>query len=413
VSGNQATSGGAIYTYNKGTVTITGGSIKDNKTNENPATSSAGRGGAIYANNAAVTIHGGEFANNCANGIIGGGVISGAGTSTLEITDGYFHNNTATSTASNTYGGGVIESNGEVTISGGTFEANTAFKGGAVYIDASGKLSISGGQFHNNATLELANTQGGAIYNKGDNLAITGGTFEGNTTSYRGGALAIDSNTCKTTDISGADFINNRVVGKVQTYNGGGAIYVIGTAAGDTTVNITNCRFKNNQAENISGNYGFGGVIYNSYAYKINITDSEFTGNSGRFGGTIYLNYQTADKAKSYMTLSNCSFNGNTAYSCPDIYDNRGYIYLTGKVEAKIGLNQGYSHSRIYVNEDLAGGSAIEIRVLTSAKTRTVVDFGSAALMEANQGYFSLINNSDHASYMLDFSNNKASVVSK
>lgn len=421
VSGNVATSGGAIYNYSRGNITINGGMFKDNGTHKDPAASSAGRGGAIYClgTSSKVTITAGEFTGNYAEGVIGGGVISCGGSTILVVEGGNFHHNTASSKATNAYGGGVIESNGAVTISGGTFEANTAFKGGAVYVDANGALSISGGIFRGNATFELANTQGGAIYNRGDELTITGGTFggedagEGNTTYYRGGALAIDSSTCTTANISGADFIGNSVAGKVQTYNGGGAIYVTGTTDGNTTVNISNCKFKGNHAENVAGNYGFGGAIYNSYAYKINITSSEFDGNSGRFGGTIYFNHQTADKAKSYMTMNNCTFSNNTAYSCPDIYANRGYIYLAGEVIAKIGLNQGYSYSRIYVNEALTGASEIEIRVLQSTKTRVVVDFANATLMEENQKYFSLSSNSDHADYRLDYSNNKATVVAK
>ena len=410
MSGNSAVNGGAIYNYNKGTVTINGGTVQKN--------TASGRGGVLYCYNVSsqVIITDGEFTDNIAKGLVGGGAISGANGTILKIEGGTFRQNVAAYENSDAWGGGVVQSNGAVTISGGIFEKNSAFNGGAIYVYTTGTLNISDGTFLDNTTHTLKNTKGGAVYYAGNTLAITGGTFKYNSASYLGGALAVDSN-CKNIDISGTVFESNSIKGKLQTYNGGGALFVMGTVDGDTTVNITNCKFEKNQAEDSSGNYGFGGAIYNTHAYQLNITDTEFNGNTGRFGGTIYLNYQTkqgsADKEKSYMTLNNCSFSENTATYGPDIYVSRGYIYLKGKVVSNIVLNTAYEESRIYSNGMMAEGSTIEINVKYKTKTRVVVDFESAELMEANKGYFSLSDASDHAAYMLEFSNNQAKVVEK
>ena len=415
---NTAYNGGAIYLDSSCEATITAGVFGS----EDKGNIAENSGGVIYLkkNGAKVTIEGGTFAYNEAAGTTGGGAIAGAALTTVDIQGGTFSNNSATSTTTDTYGGGAIETNGTLIISDGTFDTNTAFKGGAVYVDVEGQLTISNGQFLSNSTSQLAATQGGAIYNAGNNLTITGGIYgkegQGNTAYYRGGAIAIDSNTCLVANISGASFTDNGIAGKKQTYSGGGALYITGTTTGTSVVNLTDCTFSGNTVTSTTANYGFGGSIYNSYAYTLNITGSTFAGGDAYYGGAIYLNYQTSDTNKSNMTLKDCIFSDNTAYTCADIYANRGNIYLSGKVTSMIGLNQGYTHSKLYVNESLDPESSVEIRVVTSTKTRVVVDFASDDLMtecQNNNIFYLYDDDTSHANYTLSFSNKQATVVAK
>lgn len=418
---NSALNGGVIYMDSSCNAIITAGTFGS----QNKGNTAENSGGVIYLKKsstagAKVTIEGGTFAYNEAAGTTGGGAIAGAALTTVDIQGGTFSNNSATSTATDAYGGGAIETNGTLTISDGTFDTNTAFKGGAVYVDVDGQLTISNGEFLNNSTSQLAGTQGGAIYNAGNNLTITGGTFgkeeQGNTAYYRGGAITIDSNTCLIANISGASFMDNSIAGKKQTYSGGGALYITGTKAGTSVVNLTNCTFSGNTVTSTTANYGFGGSIYNSYAYTLNITGSTFTGGDAYYGGVIYLNYQTSDTGKSNMTLKNCAFSNNAAYTCADIYANRGNVYLSGKVTSMIGLNQGYTYSKLYVNESLDAESSVEIRVVTSTKTRVVVDFANDDLMtecQNNNIFYLYDDDTSHANYTLSFSNKKATVVAK
>ena len=421
VNGNTAPSGGAVYNFG-GTVTVKGGEFKNNKTMNDPQISTYGRAGAIYThNNGTTVIENGMFENNTATGQIGGGVFGGTGYSTLEIKGGTFQNNSAVYTGTKTvYGGGVIQSAGKVTISGGTFSNNTALQGGVIYMDkgTNAKLSIQGGVFTGNKAEGTAAT-GGVIYNASNNLEITGGKFAENYAYYRGGVMYIASDTCAAASISNATFEKNSVDGVAGKYHGGGVLYVTGTADGQSVVNIQNCSFSQNGAKNVNNNTGtgLGGAIYNTSAYQLNMADSAFSSNNATLGGAIYLNTNTTkepkDTEKSSMTLNNCTFTNNTAYSCPDVYDNYGAVSLAGKVIVKIGLNSTAANSMIYVNELLAEQSSIEVRAIQSARPRAVGTFKNADIMNACKGYFYLINNAAHNNCELQFANNKATVVAK
>lgn len=398
-SGLKAKNGGVIYNK-KANVTINGGVFKDNV--------ASNRGGVIYTEKTTTTINGGEFAGNRAEGNIGGGVLGGIGGSTILITNGYFHENTAASEEEKAYGGGVIESGGKVTISGGTFEANKAFKGGAIYVDTAGTLNISGGEFLGNETLIKENAEGGVIYNRGNNLSITGGTFgseeKGNIARHRGGVLYINSSNCKKALIKDATFIGNSA--KAGRGVSAGVLYVNGAA----DVTIENCKFEKNKAEftGTSNTNTYGGVMYMNGG-TVTVTGSSFIGNEAKSGGAIYKG-----GADSSLTLKDCSFEGNKGTtSVNDVYNNEGKVSLAGKVTAGIGLNKTAS---IVVNEALTEGSAVTVRVInTSSITntgRTVMTFKDDTVMGNSQKYISL-DSQNTGSYKLSFAGGKATVTKK
>lgn len=398
-SGLKAKNGSVIYNK-KANVTINGGIFKDN--------AASNRGGVIYTDKATTTINGGEFAENRAEGTIGGGVLGGIGGSTLIITNGYFHNNTATSEDEKAYGGGVIESGGKITISGGTFEANKAFKGGAIYVDTAGTLSISGGEFFKNETFIKENAEGGVIYNRGNNLSITGGIFgseeKGNIARHRGGVLYINSDKCKKALIKDATFIGNSA--KAGRGVSAGVLYVNGAA----DVTIENCKFEKNRAEftGSSNTNTYGGVMYMNGG-TVTVTGSSFISNEAKIGGAIYKGV-----ADSSLTLRECSFEGNTGTtSVNDVYNNEGKVTLAGKVIAELGLNKTAS---IVVNETLTEGSAVTVRVINTGSIsnsgRVVMTFKDDTVMADSQKYISL-DSKNTGSYQLSFANGKATVTKK
>ncbi len=161
---NSVGSGGGIY--NRGTVTINGGSIENN---------SAASGGGIY-NNGTVTISGGSIGNNSATS--GGGIYNSSGA--VSISGGSIGNNNSTN-----YGGGIYNHRGTLTINGGSIENNSANIGGGIYNDDEyGKVNISGGSIENNSA-----GSGGGISNDYGTVTISGGKIENNNANASGGGV--------------------------------------------------------------------------------------------------------------------------------------------------------------------------------------------------------------------------------
>jgi parallel beta-helix repeat protein len=128
ISGNAGELGGAVMVY-KGSMTMSGGVIKQNRTDYYPKYD--GSGGGIYLNSeTTLTFSGGTIEENgsAQNTDSGGGILVN-GEAVFIMTGGTIRNNTAKDN-----GGGVcVLSAGEFTLSGGTISGNTAATGGGVY----------------------------------------------------------------------------------------------------------------------------------------------------------------------------------------------------------------------------------------------------------------------------------------
>ena len=90
---------------------------------------------------------------------------------------------TITGGKNNSYGGGICNYGGTMTIEGGTITGNTATDDGGGIANF-GTLTISGGIIQNNTTAG----DGGGIFNNGT-LYLEGGTITGNTASSKGGGI--------------------------------------------------------------------------------------------------------------------------------------------------------------------------------------------------------------------------------
>jgi hypothetical protein len=133
-------------------------------------------GAGVIRNYGTVTIDGGTFKDNIIeknNGVFM--FIGGAGQAT--VNGGTFQNNDA-----GTSNGGVFQVSDDagvskLTITAGTFAGNSAARGAVVNSYAHSNVTISGGSFTGNSATSNAN--GAAVYALGT-FSITGGTFNGN-----------------------------------------------------------------------------------------------------------------------------------------------------------------------------------------------------------------------------------------
>jgi len=200
------------------------------------------------------------------------------------ITNCCFEYNNASNEGGAIYNGGACP-----VIENCIFTSNVGGKrGGAISNNASSNSTISNCQFSLNSSTE----RGGAISNVDSSPEITSCSFVQNT-SGSGGGLSSNGTSPILTDCL---FEGNTVS------TDGGAIYDYGSS-----LRISKCKFVNNTSGNLGGSIfiGYGVFVTPTSAY-FTITNCTFQGNSGVKGGGICV-------SDSLGTLTNCSFNRNTA----------------------------------------------------------------------------------------------------
>ena len=230
---------------------------------------------------------------------------------TLTVTGGSFEGNTAKSAA-----GAIYNADGaKLTVDGVSFKENTAKLGGAINNakTASNKkaatLTVKNSQFIGNTSLD---SQGGAIRNQGTITEISGSTFKGNKAS-NGGA------------------INNGEWGQIKL--------------------ITNSVFDGNEAtlENAAAARD-GGAILNRGTIE-SIADSTFTNNKTSGAGGAILN-----KGGASLTFNGTNtFTNNTAAGKANDIHNSGTITVASGTTT---LGSGYSQDAGSLTVE--GGAALE-----------------------------------------------------
>ena len=316
-SGDAADSGGGGIYNDGGTVTLTAVDL-----DTNAADGTSGSGGAILSTDGNVTVVGGSITFNEASRA-GGGIEIVAGS--LFADSVQFLSNTAGDgfdTTANPGNGGAIHvtADATTTLLGGLFFNNIATsEGGAVWNSADGSLQIVGGEYAaNGADGDAADNGGGAVFNNGGSVSISGALFDGNFadgTSGSGGAiLSVDGDV----EIDETVIVNNEAV------RAGGGIEVI-----DGTVTIGTSSL----AGNIAGsgavnpaNPGNGGALHVSgmNGTEVTITQSVVTGNTAASeGGGLW------NQAGSTLSVSDTILSGNVA-SGDDADNGGGAIYDNG-----------------------------------------------------------------------------------
>jgi len=219
----------------------------------------------------------------------------------------------------------TIENGNTVTLKNLKFiNGKSAGDGGAIYNSGS-TLSISGCTFNNNIAEghidrvlyyfsngipslnpsygKRIGYNGGAIHNYGGTLSINGCTFINNQAYGCGGAIY---NSEGTLSISGSTFTNNQAENKLEnddSVGSGGAIY---SSGGVPT--ISGCTFTNNRAKNDGGAF-YGSAPKNK---NIDVINSNFINNyAGGYGGAISTSSYYGSIGK--IIVNACTFTNNRA----------------------------------------------------------------------------------------------------
>ena len=252
---------------------------------------------------------------------------------------------------SNNTGRGIwIDGNAQVEIVGSVFESNIINSGGgAIAAVNSSVVTIEGSEFIGN---ESKDTDGGALYLDGSSTyTITGSRFEGNKANGNGGAIYHNGSSVL---IDGCEFISNEA-----RYDNGGAIYVSrysGTICDSST-------FVGN-----SGGYG-GGVYIDALGTFRNNT---FYGNVSRnsVGDAVY-------SGRNIMTLLNCTVVGNNTEG------GRGSA-ISGRVSVKNcivwgnGRYEGYNQLEVseeVINSVVEGGYESGTNIITENPLLMPLDY--------------------------------------
>ena len=281
ITGNTAPSGGAICVYNQNQTPST-------KTNEVNIGSETG----------VLTI-----ANNKATGTkndngFGGAIYISYGN--VNMSNGIVQENSAQ------HGGAICVDNGQFAIDGGSLLDNTATnKGGAAYVKG-GDFSMNGSNIKNNAAKD-----GGAIYVDGGNVTVDAGVITTNASQHNGGAIYV----------SGGSFTLNS--GEISTNTAtvdGGAVYVTG---GNFT--MLDGEVKNSTALNGGAVYISGGN-FDMISGKLLNNGSKSDDHITEYGGAVYV-----DGGNITVGVENCTGAGgeggyhtstNTNKSHPIIKEN-------------------------------------------------------------------------------------------
>lgn len=349
---NQSNYGGAVYQYTNKNVAM---DIKNSTFDSNIAKNGGGALGIFKE----AKISGSKFINNKAETEDGGAIFLGA-ESVTNIDNTIFNGNTAA-----TDGGTITtrdynanNSAAKLDIVNSTFTSNTATtNGGAInnyfYISAENGefVTIKDTTFDGNSA-----KNGGAVYNHGvsdlngkyGSIKADNVTFTNNTASNYGGAIYNEGNF----DISNSKFTSNKAG------NWGGAIYA------NTTVTNASGTTENN-----------GGVI--------NITNTEFDGNSASIGGAIFLHNGTMNITNSKFTnntadYSGAIFTGSTKYAVLNIVDS----LFEGNTAKGVGAVQGMSVTSIKntifrnntATEDSDGAGALFLGAISNTQIGNSVD---------------------------------------
>ncbi len=323
ISSNTASYGGGIYnngtTIGKGQVTLNDVDVILNNATTNSrgggglasfgsrgvvsltndtlirANSSANEGGGIYMDDGALTVDGSTINLNTADG--GGGGIRAATAATVTITDSTMDSNQAQNQG---YGGAVYA--GSADISGSTFQSNSGFSGGALFLSAAADAT----NITNSVFIDNSASSGGAI--RAQKISAANIRVENNQASVDGGGLYLAGTPAK-------EIVNSVVISNTADAAGGG-IYV---AAGDVDISQTAVAY-NDAADG-------GGIWTDSNGTFV--SNSTISNNAAKNGGGVYIELTGA------MTITNVTIAFSVSadqdvYKMGDLTLQNSVIYTPG-----------------------------------------------------------------------------------
>ena len=295
-----------------------------------------GNGGALQISSGAWSFTDCKFSENEASKN-GGAISIGGGSLSLENTD--FVNNVALNddpdrTSGNGYGGAIDADGAALTITGGTFSGNVAWRGGALsiydcgedatltnvtFIDNGNENTRDGGSIYSEYSTKVIGCTvsgstakyGAGIYAQKDiTITVYGGTFENNSASGNGGAISV-----------GQDAVVD-----IKEYNGSPTYFLANSSAsfgGALDIETSNSK-KDNKINNaiFKGNHSnYGGAVEVYGNLKKSTTKAYF--NSCIFGGS-------EDGDANYATHTKNEASGGAMFLEDDTYVNVGFSTFEG-----------------------------------------------------------------------------------
>ena len=197
--------GAGIYAINNSSVTMNGGSVRNNNSDIN----NEGYGGGIYVYEGNLLINDGVIRDNKAT--YGGGIYYNSTTGSFVMNDGLIDNNESVH-----LGGGIAFGNANATINGGTISNNTMYldftwvgTGGGIHLQSGTTLTVNGGNIVNNN----GRVGGGIGFYKGGILNLYGGTISGNKANQYGGGIAF-FDSLGTCNVGGTTVVKDNLLGE-------------------------------------------------------------------------------------------------------------------------------------------------------------------------------------------------------
>ena len=198
----------------------------------------------------------------------------------------------------------TIEINKNFTIDGqGKYTIDAKNLGGIFKVNAGSTLTLKGLTLTNGVAEE-----GAAVYvGSGAKLIVDNVKFTNNTAGYDGAAISNYGNA----SVDNSIFESNDL--SIRSKTGGVAIWNEGT------LTVNNSEFKNNlkKAANRTAGDGVMAAVGSQNA-NLYIYNSNFTNNSGVYGGAVYTVSPTDKTTKTL--IDNCRFINNTAYNGGAVY---------------------------------------------------------------------------------------------
>ena len=319
-------------------------------------------GGAIYALDAVVTISGSSFDGNTAT-VGSGGVLFASGGS-VAIDGGSFDNNTAVDR-----GGAVFVEDADLTIVDTAFALNMASDGGAVAVDqASGgtALGVSGATFSGND----ATNYGGALYavDAGD-VGLVAASFTDNYAAVRGAGVYVDGATS-------FDVHRSQVCANVTDGPGGG---VMVTYASGALVGISNSLF----VDNISLTRGGALRLYDTSTATV--VNNHFVGNSaGNEGGALSSQFVELDFRNNLVAFTSAGDGVHAAdYGASDLTYNDWYSNVASDVGSGPSLDGTNLFEDPLLSSYVAGSSCVDA-ALWPVSGSPLVDAGDPGLLDVD-----------------------------
>jgi CSLREA domain-containing protein len=317
-----------------------------------------------------------------------GGAIEAKGGSTVLDRSDFVDN--ATGAGPGNGGALHLTGTGSITARRCRFETNTASReGGALWNSATGSMSVAKCTFLGNAALgPAADDGGGALFNDGGLLVVTGCDISGNTAtvgSGSGGGLFNNNGVLQVTDCTVEDNASARAGGGIEALAGNTVVaksQLLGNATGPAPGNGGGLHLTGEGTVSVSGTQvadntatAEGGGLWSSALGNMSVTGCDIAGNTAsgndpdQGGGGLFND-------GGLLRMQDCELNGNrangTSGSGGGVLNNLGMLVMVDCVLA--------------VNVAIRAGGNVECNVGTTSLTDVILDSGFTGSAPGNGG---------------------------